>query len=474
MTVLSIGLLLVFILAVIPVDARPAAPEKTHALPADILVGGVFPIVKRPEAGRDRRDGFLIAIEEINSQTGTDRILPAGVNMTGLVKDDNNDAAGGKFAAETLISEGAHVVIGTSGSSVSQAMAAELAPHKIVQLSYASSATTLSDRVKFPYFMRNVPSDTSQAIALADLVKVCGWTKGATINTDDSYGTGLVSVFTDVFTIRDGGTITTAQQFATGASDVASQAQAIKDSNPEFVLANMIDKDGKVLFKKAKELGLTDGGANAVPWLITDGTSTTATFEGDADVKAAMQGFIGTTPVAIQGAGYAAFNTTWYSSTWSHLAGPAVSQASGVAFNSYAPFAYDAVYVMAKGLAKAGTTEGDALLTALYTIEHEGASGSIKFNLNGEIDGRYDYVSLDDVVYTSFGTWSEGTGKGNSTSLATLTLPDGTTKTVADFTFPAQYKYEPPAAGNGAPGFTILSMFGLFAVVAVINRRRRK
>jgi branched-chain amino acid transport system substrate-binding protein len=388
------------------------------------------------------------------------------------VKDDDNSAAGGKFAAETLISEGVDVVIGSSGSSVSAAIAAELTPHKIPQLSYASSSPTLSDKDTYPYFMRNVASDADQGVALADLVDAMGWTKGATINTDDSYGTGLITVFTTVFEDR-GGTITTAQQFATGAADVASQVQALKDSNPEFVIANMIDKDGKVLFKKAKELGLTDGGANAIPWIITDGTSSTATFEGDADIKAAMQGFIGTTPAPLQGAGYLAFNVTWFDSKWAYLPGPAVSQSTGVAFNSYAPFAYDAVYVMAKALAAAGTVDGDAVLAELMKTDYDGASGNIKFNALGELNGRFGYVTLVDVTYNTFGIW-EGVGTGNATAVPTLTLPDGTTKSVSGLTFPAKYDYVPAGDGGGAPGFTLLSLFAAFAAIVVLNKRRKK
>jgi branched-chain amino acid transport system substrate-binding protein len=452
-----------------------AAPKKTHALPAEIKVGGVFPIVRRPEAGRDRRDAFLIAIEEINSQTGGSRLLPAGVNLTALVKDDDNSASGGKFAAETLISENVSVVIGSSGSSVSAAIAAELTPHKIVQLSYASSSPTLSDRDTYPYFMRNVASDADQGIAIADLVEGMGWTKGATINTDDSYGTGLVTVFTTIFEDR-GGEITTAQQFATGASDVSAQVQAIKDTGePQFVLANMIDKDGKVLFRKAKELGLTEGGTDALPWIITDGTSTTATFEGDQTIEDAMQGFIGTTPAPLTGAGYTAFNDTWFDSKWAHLPGPAVSQSTGVAFNSYAPFAYDSVYVMAKALAAAQTTDGDALLAELMKVEHNGASGPIKFNSKGELDGRFGYVTLENKVYKTFGIW-EGTGTGNSTAVSSLTLPDGTTKSVSAIDFPdTPYNYVPGAgAPTPTPGFTIISLFGAFAILALVMRSRRK
>ena len=210
--------------------------QVTNTLPSTITLCGVFPISQRPDAGPDRRDAFLMAIDAINAQTGADRILPVGTTLVGDVKDDNNNAAGGTAAAQSCVSDNADLVIGSSGSTVSIAMAAVLTPLKIIQISYASSSPTLSDRSKYPYFMRNVASDADQGIAIADLVAAFGWTKGATINTDDSYGTGLVSYFTANFNKTSGNQILSAQTFTPGQTDVSAQVQALSDANPQFVL----------------------------------------------------------------------------------------------------------------------------------------------------------------------------------------------------------------------------------------------
>ncbi len=209
--------------------------SNTKALPTDIKLCGVFPISQRPDAGPDRRDAFLMAIDDINAQTGSNRILPVGVNLVGLVKDDLNSAAGGTAAAQSCISDGADLVIGSSGSTVSAAMANVLTPNKIIQISYASSSPTLSNRTTYPYFMRDVASDADQGYALNDLVSAFGFTRGATINTDDSYGTGLISYFTNSFTNASGNVISSAQTFPPGATDVSAQVQALADSNPQFV-----------------------------------------------------------------------------------------------------------------------------------------------------------------------------------------------------------------------------------------------
>jgi hypothetical protein len=71
-----------------PVKAQPSEPKDAYILPVEIKIGGVFPIVKRPDAGRDRRDAFLMAVYEINNQTGANRILPEGVKLIPIIKPE--------------------------------------------------------------------------------------------------------------------------------------------------------------------------------------------------------------------------------------------------------------------------------------------------------------------------------------------------------------------------------------------------
>jgi len=463
-TVLIVGLFFVSTLTF--AEASPASTNKVSALTADVKIGGVFPITVRPDAGPDRRDGFLIAIAEINNQTGVDRILPVGVDLIPNVLDDLNTAAGGTLAAEALIAWGAKVVIGSSGSSVSAAMASALTPTKVVQLSYASSSPALSDRTLYPYFMRNCASDADQGIAIAKLVKAFNWTQGAVIHTSDSYGTGLIEIFKSNY--NDTGTVLTDQSFEAGATDVSAQVQALKDADPDFIVGNFIDEDAKTVMKKAADLDMLD-----YVWITTDGWSTTAMLT-DADVKLAMNNSIGTNPAPSTGTGLQEFNSTWFNTTYSYLPGPANSQSTGLAFNSYAPFAYDAVYVVAKGLAAAGSTDGDLLLAALYDVEHDGATGHIEFNSLGEVIGRYDYVQLRGDTFVSFGEYSIPSGQSVATAVleddADFKLADGSEWTIADNVVT---NTKEGSRGGAAPGFEILiGIFGMGILVITLKKRR--
>ena len=438
-----------------------ASESSVSALPATIKLCGVFPISARPDAGPDRRDAFLMAIDQINAQTGANRILPTGVSLVGDVKDDLNTADGGTAAAQSCISDGANLVIGSSGSTVSAAMASVLTPDKIIQISYASTSPALSDRSKYPYFMRNVPSDADQGIAISDLVESFGWTKGATINTADSYGTGLVSYFTANFNQTSGNTILTAQVFDPGATDVSAQVQAIADANPQFVLLHAIDNDAKTVFQKAYDLGIAGSGSN-IAWVITDGSSSTATVQGSSSVQSAMQHVIGTTPTALTDTKYEDFNKSWFTVTSCGSQSPCAGNRTNTVPNSYAPFSYDAVFVAAKGLAAAGTTDTTTLLNALYNVTFTGAGGVVKFNSKGEVNGRYDYVTLNNATYTTFGKW-DGTP---SFSQATLTLPNSQLYTLTS------NMYKGGNTGGGIPGFEFVALL-LGVGVLVITRKRK-
>ena len=58
----------------------------------------------------------------------------------------------------------------------------------MVSVSYASSSPDLDDRINYPYFLRTVPSDVTQADAMFDIIKEMGWQYVGIIYVDNNYG----------------------------------------------------------------------------------------------------------------------------------------------------------------------------------------------------------------------------------------------------------------------------------------------
>jgi len=58
----------------------------------------------------------------------------------------------------------------------------------VPQISYSSSSPELSNKERFPYFSRVLPSDTLQAKAMADLVYLLQWNYITTISEEGNAG----------------------------------------------------------------------------------------------------------------------------------------------------------------------------------------------------------------------------------------------------------------------------------------------
>ncbi|XP_061482288.1 G-protein coupled receptor family C group 6 member A isoform X2 [Rhineura floridana] len=86
-------------------------------------------------------------------------------------------------------------VIGATYSEVSMSVARILNLQLIPQVSHASTAQILSDKVRFPTFLRTVPSDSYQTKAMARLIHRSGWNWIGIIATDDDFGRLAVESF---------------------------------------------------------------------------------------------------------------------------------------------------------------------------------------------------------------------------------------------------------------------------------------
>ncbi|XP_029441504.1 extracellular calcium-sensing receptor-like [Rhinatrema bivittatum] len=79
-------------------------------------------------------------------------------------------------------------VIGDNQSWMSITIAQLLGVYKQAQISYASTVATLSDKSRFPSFLRTAPSDELQSLGIARLITFFGWTWVGILAEDNDYG----------------------------------------------------------------------------------------------------------------------------------------------------------------------------------------------------------------------------------------------------------------------------------------------
>ncbi|MCE7735885.1 MAG: ABC transporter substrate-binding protein [Candidatus Heimdallarchaeota archaeon] len=439
----SIVFLIVFSMVATPTVTNATAPH-------ELTLGGLFPLTgDLTMGGVEREAAFRIAIEEINTHT---TLLP-NTELKYEVRDTQTIASIGENAAEELINLGVFGLVGAASSSVSAAIAEKAETAKVPQISYSSTSPTLSNKTKFPYFLRVVPPDSIQSVAIGNIVNKMGWDTVTTLSTNDDYGQSGIDVFKT--TAADFGIeVLSPQEFSAGATNVKVQLQSIVDSKAKIIVANMIMADAVTVFSQAASVGITR--ESGYIWVGTDGITQEQVFEGSLEVETAMTGMIGTRPIRGVGTIYEAFLDTWENADPNEYAGSGDREP-----NSYSTFAYDAVYAFAYAAQKminAGTDpeDGELLLSELQGLSFDGATGTVSFDENGDRLGVYDIVNLVDGVFVVVGTWDVMNGMDLT---GTIIWPDGSTDT--------------PADGSGIPGFEfLLAIAGMFSLIPILRRRK--
>ncbi|XP_014907984.1 extracellular calcium-sensing receptor-like [Poecilia latipinna] len=152
---------------------------------------------------------MLFAIEEINNSTD---LLP-GVSLGYNIYDTcgsipktikvalalNNENGNTSSNSDTPCTKPVQVqaIVGETSSSPSTAIGTLIGPFHIPLISHFATCACLSDKTKYPSFLRTIPSDYYQSRALAQLVKHFGWTWVGAVRTNDDYGNNGMATFTE-------------------------------------------------------------------------------------------------------------------------------------------------------------------------------------------------------------------------------------------------------------------------------------
>ncbi|XP_035381180.1 extracellular calcium-sensing receptor-like [Electrophorus electricus] len=151
---------------------------------------------------------LMFAVEEINNSSS---LLP-GVSLGYKIYDTCTSKAVGVQVALSLVNGNeksvsdepctkpaqVQAIIGESFSSVSMAIAMSIGPFSIPLISHGATCECLSDKRKYPSFLRTIPSDYHMSRALAEMVRHFGWTWVGAIRRDDEYGNSGMAAFTEV------------------------------------------------------------------------------------------------------------------------------------------------------------------------------------------------------------------------------------------------------------------------------------
>jgi branched-chain amino acid transport system substrate-binding protein len=335
-----------------------------------VKIGHVAPLTGGiAHLGKDNENGARLAVEEINKKG-----LTIGGQKITLELDAQDDAADPRQAtqvAQKLVDDKVVGVVGHLNSGTSIPASKIYSDAGIVQIS-PSSTNPQYTLQGFKTTYRVVATDAQQGPALATYAENgLHVKKVAVVDDATAYGQGLADEFAKKAKALG---IMVVSRDATNdkAVDFRAILTKIKGENPDAIMYGGMDATGGPFAKQSKQLGLR------AKILAGDGVCTDklSDLAGDA-----------TDNVVCSEAGMAL----------EKMAGGAAFQKRYMArFNApiqiYAPFTYDAVYIIVDAMKRANSTDPAKILAAMPSTDYKGVIGETTFDEHGDL--KHGVISL--------------------------------------------------------------------------------
>jgi branched-chain amino acid transport system substrate-binding protein len=352
--------------AVLPCLLALSVIPAVHAQ-SSVKIGTVSPLSgSGAHQGKDIENGARMAIEELNAKGAA----IGGKKVTWVLQpeDDGADPKMGTAAAQKLVDAGAVAVVGhlNSGTTVPASKIYQSAG--IPQISPAAT-TPLYTRQGYKTAFRVVANDGLVGRTLATYsIKTLHAKKIAVIDDRTAFGQGLADEFVKGVKAAGGADVVSRQFTTDKATDFNAILTQIRARKPDVVFYGGMDAVAGPLLKQMKALGLGaklvsgDGiCSEKLPQLAGDAL-------GDDKVICVVAGGVTGPEEAAANAFEARYR-----------------QRYKMPLQTYAPYAYDAVMVFAAAMQKAGSSEPAKFLPALAAIKHQGVTGAIAFDANGDL-----------------------------------------------------------------------------------------
>ncbi|MCX8063142.1 MAG: branched-chain amino acid ABC transporter substrate-binding protein, partial [Anaerolineales bacterium] len=376
---------IVFVL-VLTLSLVLAACQQKPAEPQTIQIGLQAPLTGDFAAeGQWAKQSVEVAQELINKKGGV-----LGKQIEIIVADDASNPKDSALAAQKLISQGLKEVIASYGSSVTAPAADLYDANKVVSVGYGCTAVRLTMEKQRPYFFRTAGRDDTQSEFFAKFaVEVLGAKRIAIMHDNQDYGRGVAEdakKFLQPYIDAGKAELVYYDAITPGESDYSAVVSQIKEINPDVWFFTAYYPEAALLLKQARQAGYTGlfVGNNSVPTPEFEKIAGVDVIKGSIHLNEPMPQFL-SYPESIE------FMDA-YKAKYNELPG-----------SIWAVYAADALNALVAAIAKAGTTDPDAVAQAMRTMtDVKGITGPLMFTERGDRkDIPYYAYIYNCLLYTS-------------------------------------------------------------------------
>ena len=325
--------------------------------------------------GKDNDNAVRLAIDEINATKPTIGGKP--VTFEVMSEDDQADPKTATIVAQRMIDAGIVGVVGHLNSGATIPASKVYSDNNIPQVSPSATAIKYTAQ-GFKTAYRVMTNDEQQGKVLGAYAAKLG-KKVAIIDDQTAYGQGLAAEVEKAAKAA-GAEVVAVEHTNDKATDFTAILTSIKGKAPEVIFFGGMDPQAAPIAKQMHQLGMT------AQLLGGDGMQTPKFIElAGADAEGAIASIPGL-PLDKMPKG-AEFKQKF--------------EAKYGQIQLYAPYAYDAAYVMVEAMKRADSTDPAKYLPELAKTNYSGVTGNIGF------DGKGDLTSGPITLYkVQGGKWT--------------------------------------------------------------------
>lgn len=359
---------------------------------------GLFELTGSCEAargGRAERAAARMAIRHVNERN----VVP-GYRLEMYDNDTRCDAGAAinAFFHAIYRKQQMTMLLGTSSSEVTERLAKVVSYWGVLQISFGSLSSVLSDRAGFPLFFRTVAPDSSHNPARVALLRRFRWDTVATLHEDDEL---YALAINELLTQLESANIAVSSSESVTRNDFLEQIQELKNTDSRIIIGSFSRHMARKIFCEVYKQGMygsdfqwiVQGGLGEW-WLDPSGTDCSAAqLRAAADNVITVAAYTGRLPnrTSVSGLQMDAFRRELDAELESELrSGPPLpTRAAG--YRGHVTQAYDAVWTAALALRSAELLWRKASVNlTLWDFRYEkllpetGGGGSYGWNVTAE------------------------------------------------------------------------------------------
>lgn len=218
-----------------------------------VYVLGLFELTGSCEAakgGHAERAAARMAIQDVNERG----VIP-GYRLEMYDNDTRCDsgAAINAFFHAIYRKQQMTMLLGTSSSEVTERLAKVVSHWGVLQISFGSLSSVLSDRAGFPLFFRTVAPDSSHNAARVAFLKRFRWDAVATLHEDDEL---YALAINELLTQLEGANIAVSSSESVTRNDFLEQIQELKNTDSRIIIGSFSRHMARKIFCEVYKQGM--------------------------------------------------------------------------------------------------------------------------------------------------------------------------------------------------------------------------